>query len=145
MKFLVQKVKHASVSVDGINVGTIDKGILLMVGIKYNDTKEITDYMIKKLINLRIFEDENNKLNLSLQDVNGELLVISQFTLYADCNSGNRPSFSDAAKSDKANELYNYIINELKEKIKKVETGKFGEHMEVELLNDGPVTIMLEK
>jgi len=145
MKFLVQKVKHASVSVDGINVGTIDKGILLMVGIKYNDTKEITDYMIKKLINLRIFEDENNKLNLSLQDVNGEILVISQFTLYADCNSGNRPSCSDAAKSDKANELYNYIINELKEKIKKVETGKFGEHMEVELLNDGPVTIMLEK
>lgn len=145
MKFLIQRVKSANVKVNGNKIGDIQKGLLVLVGIGHEDNEETADYLIKKLLNLRIFEDENNKMNKSLKDVNGELLIVSQFTLYADCNSGNRPSFSNAAKPEQANKLYNYIINKCKEQIDKVEKGEFGAEMQVELVNDGPVTIMLEK
>ena len=145
MKFLIQRVKSANVKVNGNKKGDIQKGLLVLVGIGHEDNEETADYLVKKLVNLRIFEDENNKMNKSLKDVNGELLIVSQFTLYADCNSGNRPSFSNAAKPEPAIQLYNYVINKCKEQIDKVEQGKFGAEMQVELINDGPVTIMLEK
>ena len=145
MKFVIQRVKSAQVNVDKETVGKIDKGFLVLIGITHTDTKEIADYLVKKLVNLRVFEDENGKMNLSLNDVKGSLLLVSQFTLYADCSGGNRPSFTEAAKPEFANELYEYIINECKKKIDKVETGLFGADMKVSLLNDGPVTIILEK
>lgn len=145
MKFVVQRVKKAKVDVDETTVGKIDEGFLVLIGITHTDTKEIADYLIKKLINLRVFEDDNGKMNLSLSDINGSLLLVSQFTLYADCSSGNRPSFTEAAKPEFANELYEYIINECKNKINKTETGIFGADMKVSLVNDGPVTIILEK
>lgn len=145
MKFVIQRVKNAQVDVDNKTVGKIDNGFLVLIGITHTDTKEIADYLVKKLINLRVFEDENGKMNLSLNDIKGSLLLVSQFTLYADCSGGNRPSFTEAAKSDFANELYEYIISECKKKVDKVETGIFGADMKVSLLNDGPVTIILEK
>ena len=145
MKFVIQRVKNASVEVDNKKVGKINKGFLVLIGITHEDTTETADYMVKKLINLRVFDDENDKMNLGLKDVNGELLLISQFTLYANCQNGNRPAFIDAAKPDRANELYEYIINECKKQIDIVETGIFGADMKVNLLNDGPVTIILEK
>ncbi len=145
MKFVVQRVKKAKVDVNETTVGKIDEGFLVLIGITHTDTKEIADYLIKKLINLRVFEDDNGKMNLSLSDINGSLLLVSQFTLYADCSSGNRPSFTEAAKPEFANELYEYIINECKNKINKTETGIFGADMKVSLVNDGPVTIILEK
>lgn len=145
MKFVIQRVKNAQVDVDNKTVGKINNGFLVLIGITHTDTKEIADYLIKKLINLRIFKDENDKMNLSLNDVKGSLLLVSQFTLYADCSGGNRPSFVEAAKPDFANELYEYIISECKKKIDKVETGIFGADMKVSLVNDGPVTIILEK
>ncbi len=145
MKFVIQRVKNAQVDVDNKTVGKIDRGFLVLVGITHTDTKEIADYLIKKLINLRVFKDENDKMNLALKDVEGSILLVSQFTLYADCSGGNRPSFVEAAKPDFANELYEYIIEECKKKIPKVETGIFGADMKVSLLNDGPVTIILEK
>ncbi len=145
MKFVIQRVKNAQVDVEEKTVGKIDNGFLVLIGITHTDTKEIADYMIKKLVNLRVFEDENGKMNLSLNDTNGSLLLVSQFTLYADCSGGNRPSFTEAAKPDFANELYEYIIEKCKEKIDKVETGIFGAEMKVDLTNDGPVTIILEK
>ena len=145
MKLVVQRVKNASVDVDNKTVGKIDKGFLVLLGIKSTDTKKEADYLVRKLINLRVFTDENDKMNLALKDVNGELLIISQFTLYGDCKkSGNRPSFSDAAKPDIAIPLYEYFVDECKKQISKVETGIFGAHMEVQLLNDGPVTIIIE-
>lgn len=145
MKFVIQRVKNAQVDVDNKTVGKIDNGFLVLIGITHTDTKEIADYLVKKLINLRVFEDENRKMNLSLKDINGSLLLVSQFTLYADCSGGNRPSFTEAAKPDFANELYEYIISECKKKVNKVENGIFGADMKVGLLNDGPVTIILEK
>lgn len=145
MKFVIQRVKNAQVDVDNKTVGKIDNGFSVLIGITHTDTKEIADYLVKKLINLRVFEDENGKMNLSLEDVKGSLLLVSQFTLYADCSSGNRPSFTEAAKPDFANELYEYIISECKKKVDKVETGIFGADMKISLLNDGPVTIILEK
>ena len=145
MKVLIQRVKEAEVKVDGQTTGKIDDGFLVLIGITHTDTKEIADYLVKKLINLRIFEDENGKMNLSLKDINGAILLVSQFTLYADCSGGNRPSFTEAAKPDLANELYEYIISECKKKVDKAETGIFGADMKVSLLNDGPVTIMLER
>ena len=145
MKFIVQRVKNAQVDIEGKTVGKIEQGYMVLIGITHTDTKEVADYMIKKLINLRVFEDENGKMNKSLKDVNGSLLLVSQFTLYADCSSGNRPSFTDAAKSDFANELYEYIIEECKKQVEIVETGVFGADMKVGLVNDGPVTIILEK
>ncbi|MGN1298471.1 MAG: D-aminoacyl-tRNA deacylase [Candidatus Scatovivens sp.] len=146
MRFLIQRVKQSSVEVDNKIVGKIDKGFLVFIGITHKDSKLEADYLIKKLLNLRIFEDENGKMNLNINQVNGELLLISQFTLYADTvKSGNRPSFTDAAKPDYANELYEYIIEELKKTNIKVQTGIFGADMQISLINDGPVTIMLEK
>ena len=146
MKLVVQRVKYSSVTVDDKIVGKIDKGYMVLLGVGPDDTEEIADYLVQKLVKLRIFEDENGKINLSIKDIDGELLIISQFTLYADCSGGNRPSFTSAAKPDKANELYEYFIKKCKEEnIKKVEHGIFGADMKVELLNDGPVTIILEK
>jgi len=144
MKFVIQRVKNSSVEVDNKIVGSINKGFLVLIGITHTDTKEIADLLIKKLIKLRVFEDENDKMNLALNDVNGELLLISQFTLYADCRKGNRPAFIDAAKPDYANELYEYIIEECKKQEINVQTGIFGADMKVNLLNDGPVTIILD-
>ena len=145
MKLVVQRVKRASVEVDNEIIGKINKGFLVLLGVTHEDTKETADYLVNKLIKLRIFDDENDKMNLSLNDVNGELLIVSQFTLYGDCTGGNRPSFTNAAKPDKANELYEYFIEKCKKESIKVEHGRFGADMKVELLNDGPVTIILEK
>ena len=145
MKLVVQRVKHASVKVDNEIIGKIEHGYLVLLGVGPADTKSVADYLVQKLIKLRIFEDENEKMNLSIKDVEGELLIVSQFTLYADCTGGNRPSFVNAAKPELANELYEYFIEKCKEENIKTETGKFGADMKVELLNDGPVTIILEK
>lgn len=145
MKLLVQRVANANVKVDDKIVGKVDKGFLVLCGVTHTDTKETADYLVKKLLNLRVFEDENEKMNLSLKQVNGELLIVSQFTLYADTSSGNRPSFINAAKPDMANELYEYFCSQCAKEGIHVEKGVFGTHMEVSLLNDGPVTIMLEK
>ncbi len=144
MKFVIQRVTHASVTVDSKTVGKIEKGFMVLIGVSSEDTKETADKMIKKMLGLRIFEDENGKTNLSLDDVNGELLLISQFTLYADCKKGNRPSFTNAGAPDMANEMYEYIISECEKSGKKVEKGIFGADMKVELLNDGPFTIVLD-
>lgn len=144
MKFVVQRVTQASVDVEGKTIGKIDRGFLVLVGISQSDTKELADKMVKKLIGLRIFEDENGKTNLDLQAVNGSLLVISQFTLYADCRKGNRPSFIKAGASDMAEELYQYIVACCRREIPIVETGIFGADMKVSLLNDGPFTLVLD-
>ena len=145
MKLLVQRVSSAKVDVDSKTVGKINKGFLVLIGVTHTDTKEIADYLVKKLCNLRVFKDENSKMNLSIKDVDGELLIVSQFTLYADCQHGNRPSFVNSAKPDIANELYEYFVERCRKEVKNVETGIFGADMKVSLLNDGPVTIMLEK
>lgn len=144
MKFVIQRVASASVEVEEKIVGKIGKGFLVLIGIGKEDNEEIADKMIKKLIGMRIFEDENGKTNLSLNDVSGELLLISQFTLYADCKKGNRPSFINAGSPDEANRLYEYIISECKKEIDVVEKGVFGADMKVSLLNDGPFTIILD-
>ncbi len=144
MKFVIQRVTHASVTVDGNVLGKIGKGFMVLIGVSDTDNEAIADKMVQKLINLRIFEDENGKTNLALKDVNGELLLISQFTLYADCKKGNRPSFVKAGSPDEANALYQYIIAKCKEEIAVVEEGEFGADMKVELLNDGPFTVVLD-
>ena len=144
MRLLIQRVNHADVKVDGETVGSIGKGFLVLVGVGQNDTREIADKYLKKMLGLRIFEDANGKTNLSLADVNGELLMVSQFTLYANCKKGNRPSFVEAGKPDMAEELYEYIISKCKEQIPVVERGMFGADMKVDLLNDGPFTLMLD-
>ena len=144
MKFVIQRVSQAEVVVEEQSVGKIDQGLMVLVSICNSDTKEIADKLINKLIHLRIFEDENGKSNLSVQDIHGNLLIISQFTLYADCKKGNRPSFIKAGKPDLANSLYEYIIAECKKQVPVVETGSFGADMKVELLNDGPFTILLD-
>ncbi len=144
MRFVMQRVKHASVTVENHVLGKIEKGFMVLIGICETDDKAIADKMVKKLIGLRIFEDENGKTNLDLHSVEGQLLLISQFTLYANCKKGNRPSFVEAAKPEKANELYEYIIEECKKQIEVVERGEFGADMKVELLNDGPFTIVLD-
>ena len=143
MRFVVQRVTHSSVSVGGQVVGSIGKGFMVLIGVSDSDTRETADKLIKKLLGLRIFDDENGKTNLSLTDVNGELLLISQFTLYADCRHGNRPSFTKAGKPEHANELYEYIIAECAKHFR-TEHGVFGAEMKVELLNDGPFTILLD-
>ena len=146
MKLVIQRVKESSVSVDGKIVGSINKGFLVLVSVGPDDTEQTADYLVKKLLNLRIFRDENDKMNLSIKDINGELLLISQFTLYADCSSGNRPSFIGAAKPELGNKMYEYFIQKCKtESGLKVEKGIFGADMKVSLINDGPVTILLEK
>lgn len=144
MKFVIQRVTEASVSVEGEVIGKIGKGFLVLIGVGQSDTKEIADKLIKKLVGLRIFEDENGKTNLALKDVDGELLLISQFTLYANCKKGYRPSFIEAGAPDKANTLYEYIIEECKKVIPSVQKGQFGADMKVSLVNDGPFTILLD-
>lgn len=144
MKFVIQRVSNANVKVDNNIVGEINKGFMVLIGINNEDTIEIADKMIKKLINLRIFEDSQGKTNLSLNDVNGSLLLISQFTLYADCKKGNRPSFVNAGSPDMANALYEYIIQQCKNFVSVVEKGIFGADMKVSLINDGPFTIVLD-
>lgn len=144
MKFLIQRVTQATVTVDQQIIGAINRGFLVFIGIGENDTKEIANKLVKKLLQLRIFEDENGKTNLSLADVAGSLLLISQFTLYADCKKGNRPSFIHAGTPQIANELYEYIISQCKLTVAIVETGEFGADMKVALSNDGPFTIMLD-
>ena len=145
MKIVIQRVANAQVEVDKKVVGKIGKGFLVLVGVTHEDTKENADYLVNKLCKLRIFTDENDKMNLSLKDVNGELLIVSQFTLYANCKDGNRPSFVEAAKPEQANELYEYFCSECEKNDIKVEKGIFGADMKVSLLNDGPVTIIIEK
>ena len=145
MKFVIQKVSQASVSVEGNCVGKIQKGFLVFVGIGKEDTKEIADQYIKKMVQLRIFQDENGKTNLSLTDVGGEVLIISQFTLYANCRKGNLPSFFDAGEPQMAEELYKYIIKKTKETISVVESGEFGAMMQVSLVNEGPFTIVFDE
>ena len=145
MKIVIQRVKNAQVEVEGKPVGKIGKGFLVLLGVTHNDTKEQADYLVKKLCKLRVFTDENDKMNLALKDVNGELLIVSQFTLYADCTGGNRPSFTEAAKPEQANELYEYFCLECEKNNIKVEKGIFGADMKVSLVNDGPVTIIMER
>lgn len=145
MKLVIQRVKNAKVDVDNKTVGQIEKGFLVLIGIKVGDTKEQADYLVKKVCNLRVFEDENGKMNLSLKDVGGKLLIVSQFTLYGNCNDGNRPSFIEAARPEEAIPLYEYFCNECAEKGIEVQRGIFGADMKVQLLNDGPVTIVMER
>ena len=144
MRVVVQRVKHASVTINGSVNGKINNGFLVLLGIQSTDSEQDVDYLVKKVTNLRIFSDENDKMNLSLKDVNGELLIVSQFTLYANCKEGNRPSFVEAAKPDVAIPLYEYFVSECKRIIPVVETGIFGADMKVDLLNDGPVTIIMD-
>ena len=145
MRLVIQRVKNAKVDIDGKTVSSIGKGLLVLLGVTHEDTKETVDYLVKKLCKLRVFEDENGKMNLSIKEVEGKLLIVSQFTLYADCSRGNRPSFVNAAKPDFANELYEYFCEKCKEEQIEVQKGIFGADMKVRLLNDGPVTIILEK
>ena len=144
MKFVIQRVTHAEVEVEQEIIGSIQNGYLVLIGIAEDDTEEIADKLVKKLLGLRIFADENGKTNLSLKDVNGSLLLISQFTLYADCRKGNRPSFVNAGNPEKANELYEYIIEKCRDDVPDVQTGSFGADMKITLLNDGPFTIILD-
>lgn len=144
MRFVIQRVTQSSVSVDGNVIGKIGKGLLVLIGVAGEDTEETADKLVRKLTGLRIFEDENGKTNLSLADVGGELLLISQFTLYANCKKGNRPSFTDAGSPEKAKALYEYIIAKCRENVPVVETGSFGAEMKVSLVNDGPFTILLD-
>lgn len=144
MKFVIQRVTSASCTVENQIVGSIKQGFLVFIGISESDTREIADKMVKKLVGLRIFPDANGKTNLSLADVDGSLLLISQFTLYADCKKGYRPSFINAGNPDMANELYEYMIAECKKILPNVEKGIFGADMKIQLLNDGPFTIILD-
>ena len=144
MKFVIQRVNEASCKVDGKVIGEIQKGFCVFIGVSNEDNQEIADKMVKKLVGLRIFEDENGKTNLALSDVGGSLLLISQFTLYADCKKGFRPSFINAGAPDMANQLYEYIIAKCKESIPNVQTGSFGADMKIALENDGPFTIVLD-
>lgn len=144
MRFVIQRVTRASVTIEERVAGQIQEGFLVLIGVEDSDTKEIADKMIRKMLGLRIFADEQGKTNLSLADVNGQLLLVSQFTLYADCKKGNRPSFVKAGKPDMAKAMYEYVIGECRKQISVVETGEFGADMKVELLNDGPFTILLD-
>lgn len=144
MKFVIQRVVESEVKVEGETLGKIGKGLMVLIGVSNSDTKEIADRMVKKMLGLRIFEDEQGKTNLSLDAVGGSLLLISQFTLYANCKKGNRPSFIEAGAPDMAEEMYEYIISKCKEQVEVVERGRFGADMKVSLVNDGPFTIVLD-
>ena len=145
MKLVIQRVIDANLKVDNKEISKIGKGYVVLIGIKDSDTKENADYLVNKLVNLRIFEDENEKMNLSIKDINGELLLVSQFTLYGDCSRGNRPSFIEAARPEFAKELYDYFVKECKKHIPVVKEGIFGGNMKINLTNDGPATIIMEK
>ncbi|MBH1940726.1 D-tyrosyl-tRNA(Tyr) deacylase [Mobilitalea sibirica] len=145
MRIVIQRVKEAEVIVDDICVGSIGKGYLVFLGIGKEDDKDVVDRYLDKIIKLRLFSDENGKTNLSLQEVQGEMLVVSQFTLYADCKKGNRPDFIHAAGAVKAKELYEYFLSSTRQRLGKVEAGEFGADMKVKLLNDGPFTIVLDE
>ena len=145
MKFVIQRCQEASVSVDGKTVGAIEKGLMVLIGVGKDDTTEVVDKYLKKLLQLRIFEDENGKTNRSLMDIGGQLLLVSQFTLYANCRHGNRPGFTDAGDPQKAEELYEYMISEASKTVPVVEHGIFGADMKVTLTNDGPFTIILDE
>jgi D-tyrosyl-tRNA(Tyr) deacylase len=144
MKFVIQRVNHASVTIDGNTVGSIGKGLMILFGASKTDTVEMLQKYTDKIVKMRIFSDENDKTNLSLLDVHGELLIVSQFTLYADIKKGNRPSFFNAGDPDHANMLYEKFVSLCKEQVDKVETGQFGEHMKVQLENDGPFTVIMD-
>lgn len=144
MKFVIQRVDQASVSVENSIIGSIGKGYLILIGVSDTDTKEIADRMLQKAMNLRLFPDENGKTNLSLQQISGELLLVSQFTLYANCRKGNRPSFTEAGKPDHAKALYEYILEQAGSYCGKVESGEFGAHMIISLINNGPFTVLLD-
>ena len=144
MRFVVQRVSSARVTVEEDVIGEVGRGFLVLIGVSREDTKETADKLVKKLIGLRIFEDENGKTNLSLADVGGSLLLVSQFTLYANCKKGNRPSFIEAGEPEKAEEMYEYIIEKCAKEIPCVQTGKFGAQMKVELVNEGPFTVLLD-
>lgn len=144
MKFVIQRVAHADVKVDGNLIGSIDNGLLVLAGISENDTAETAEKMVKKLCGLRIFEDSEGKTNLSINDVGGSLLIISQFTLYADCKKGNRPSFIKAGRPEMSEPLYEFILKEAEKYVNNIQHGIFGADMKVELLNDGPFTIVLD-
>ena len=145
MKLVIQRCQEASVSVNGKTVGAIEKGLMVLIGVGKEDTTEVVDKYLKKLLQLRIFEDENGKTNRSLMDIGGQLLLVSQFTLYANCRHGNRPSFTDAGDPQRAEQLYEYMIEKAKEQVPVVETGIFGADMKVSLINDGPFTILLDE
>ena len=145
MKFVIQRCQEASVSVDGKTVGAIEKGLMVLIGVGKDDTTEVVDKYLKKLLQLRIFEDENGKTNRSLMDIGGQLLLVSQVNLYANCRHGNRPGFTDAGDPQKAEELYEYLIERAKEQVSVVEQGIFGADMKVALVNDGPFTIILDE
>ncbi len=144
MKFLIQRVTQAAVETDGVVIGKIKKGLLVFIGVGKEDTEQEADRLVEKLLKLRIFEDQNGKTNLSLSDVNGGLLLVSQFTLYADCSKGTRPSFGNAGDPESAEKLYQYIINKCRAQVPVTETGRFGADMKVSLTNDGPFTVILE-
>ena len=144
MRFVIQRVTESSVKVDGEVIGKIGKGFMVLIGVADSDTKDTADKMLKKMLGLRIFEDENGKTNKSLADVDGQLLMVSQFTLYANCKKGNRPSFTEAGEPHRAEELYEYMVAKAREQVPVVETGVFGAEMEVSLVNDGPFTVILE-
>ena len=144
MKLVVQRVKNANVSIENNIVGKINQGFVVLLGVSNEDTKENADYLVKKLLNLRVFSDNDDKMNLSIKDIEGELLIVSQFTLYENCKKGNRPSFIEAAKPEHAKTLYEYFINECRKENLNVQTGEFGADMQIDLINDGPVTILLE-
>lgn len=144
MRAVIQRVRSASVTVEGEIVGKIGKGLLVLLGVSNDDTEKDASYLVEKTLNLRIFEDSEDKMNLSLLEIKGELLVVSQFTLYGDTRKGRRPSLIDAAPPEKANRLYEYFVSEIRQKLLQVETGKFQAMMDVELINDGPVTILID-
>ena len=145
MKAVVQRVKSASVTIDNKLYSQINQGLLILLGVEKNDTEEQADFLVNKIQKLRIFEDENEKMNLSVMDINGEILVVSQFTLAGDCKKGTRPSFDNAKNPQEANELYEYFVSELKKSNLQIKTGVFRAMMDVSLINDGPVTFILEK
>lgn len=144
MRFCIQVVQNASVDIDGIRTASIGAGMLVLAGVGKEDDEAVADKMIAKLLKMRIFSDENGKTNLSLSDISGELLLVSQFTLYADCRHGNRPSFTDSMGPQRAEEIYNYIADKIRPQVKKLETGVFGADMKVSLVNDGPFTVILD-
>ena len=144
MRAVIQRVSRSEVTVDGRTTGKINKGLLVLLGVTHGDTSKDVDYIVDKTINLRIFEDENDKMNLSLKDIGGEMLAVSQFTLYGDCRKGRRPSFTNAAAPEEADKLYQEFVKKVSEHGINTETGEFGAHMMVDLVNDGPVTILLE-